>query len=216
VPLLLILIFLNVHLTRSFLRGRLQYEHADRFSDILRGPYSACRYIVYPLEFPVQLAYHIKYGTPMYGPLTEFFIGEDVFYFQERAGDQILSRASPIFGDGWKVNEERKTTGKNAFLYVPMFMKEKPRFFMEFYFEPAGSEKDVWIDFYWNGQFLRSRKVFADGRSIEVAIRSKEYRSSVNELRMYIYHSRGESESLPELILRNIQFRRNQIDSDEP
>jgi len=206
---------LNIYFARSFSRGQFQYEHADRFSDILQDRYLAYRYAVYPLEFPVQLAYHLKYGTPMYGPLNEFFIGEDVFYFQHRAGDQILAPESPILGSGWTRGGERKTTGRNAIVYIPMFMKEKPRFFMVFDLEPTGTEKDVWIDFYWNGKFLRSRKVFLDGRSIEIAIRSKEYRSAVNELRMHIYHSRRENETPPELILRKVEFRRDQVPDDE-
>jgi hypothetical protein len=205
----LFMIPLNLYFARSFYRGEFEFEHADRFSDILQGPYFPFRWVIYPLEFPVQLAYHIKYGTPIYGPLTEFFIGEDVFYFQARAGDRILRSESPIFGTGWKTNGDRKTSGADAILYVPMFLKEKPRFLMNFFFEPAKSDKDVWIDFYWNGEFLKSRKVFVDGRLIEVAIRSKAYRSAMNELRMHIYHSGDKNEMAPELILRKIQFIRD-------
>jgi|GEM_PF-4126037 len=208
-PLLIAFLFLNGHFVRAFLRGDLQSEHADRFSDILQGPYLPFQYVVYPLEFPVQMAYHLKYGAPLYGPLTEFFIGEDVFYFQDRAQGEILSKDSPLFGQGWQVqNGVRTTKGRDAFVYVPLFLKEKPRFVMEFNFEPTGTEKDIWVDFYWNGEFLRSRKVFVDGRVMEMAIRSREYGSPVNTLRMHIYHSKAENEEAPELILHKIYFRR--------
>jgi hypothetical protein len=206
---------LNVYFARAFQRGLLQYEHADRFSDILTGPYQPFQAVVYPLEFPVQLAYHWKYQTPMYQSLTEFFIGEDVFYFQSRAGDQILTEVSPLFGEGWQVQDgQRKTIGSDAILYVPMFMKEKPRFLVQLFLEPSQDEKDVWIDFYWNGTFLRSKKAFSDGRMIEIAIRSRDYRSEVNALKLHIYHSRTEKTAAPQLILLKINFLRDEREKE--
>ena len=86
---------------------------------------------------------------------------------------------------------------------------------MEFSFEPTGTEKDVWVDFYWNGQFLRSRKIFVDGRLLEVPIRSREYSSEVNTLQMRIYHSKSENEAAPELILHKINFRRVEGDPNQ-
>jgi len=85
--LVLLFVHMNLFLTDAFRRGQLQAEHADRFSDVFQGGFaSVYNYVTYPLEFPVQLYYHLRYGIRLYHPLNEFFIGEDILYFQKRAG----------------------------------------------------------------------------------------------------------------------------------
>ncbi|MCI0412059.1 hypothetical protein L0222_04560 [bacterium] len=204
---LLGLVFLNSFLVSSTVAGAMEAEHADRFSDVLQGPYSIFQPVVYGLQFPVQAAYRLRYGTPVYGPLTEFFIGEDVFYFQRRAGEEIFNAESPLFGEGWILeNGVRKTNGAVSTLYVPLFLKDKPRIVVELDFLPAEKEKDIRIDFVWNGKLLRSRKILSDGRQVELPVRWRDYRLEVNKLEMRIYHSRSEEEA-PSLVLQRIHFR---------
>jgi hypothetical protein len=131
-----------------------------------------------------------------------------VFYFQRRAGERIFSTGSPLFGEGWILeNGMRKTNGPISVLYVPLFVKERPRIVMEIDFVPEEHEKDVRIDFLWNGKLLRSRKISPDGRQLEVAVRPRDYRPKVNQLEMRIYRSRSE-EPAPTLLLQQIHFRR--------
>jgi hypothetical protein len=205
-------IMLNSFFVANFRVGKLQAEHADRLADVLDGPYTVFRPVVQMLQFPVQLAYKLRYGTPIYGSVTDFFIGEDIFYFQSRAGEQMLSPESPIFGDGWQVNKnERKTNANLSVLYVPMFTKEKPRFTIKLKFAPMNNQRDIRIDFYCNGQFLRSRKIAADG-AVEVPIRAKQYRSSMNKIEMHIYHSRSGAD-VPPLKLEQLHFAREEGDT---
>ena len=200
-------ILLNVSFVSAFRSAELQPEHADRFSDILTGPSVAYKPLAYALQFPVQLAYKIRYGIPMYAPWNEYFIGEDVFYFQKRINERILSEESPMFGKGWSIqNGIRRTTGQESILYVPLFMKEKPRIVIEFTLLPAANEKNVWVDFYWNGEFLRSRKVPSDGRQLDMSIRSRSIQNEMNLLTLRVYSSKSE-EKMPSLLLRNIVFR---------
>ncbi|MCI0602544.1 hypothetical protein L0156_05980 [bacterium] len=203
---LVALIFLNSFLVFAIVRG-LDPEHAVRFSDVLKGPYSVFQPVVYALQFPIQAAYRIRYGTPLYGPLTEFFIGEDIFYFQKRAGGQILSAESPIFGEGWIFeNGKRQTRGPTSVLYVPLFIKNPPRIVIELHLLPENSENDVRIDFHWNGKLLRSRKISTEGRQLELAIRSRDCRTEVNELRMRIYDPKSE-DTIPTVTLQQIHFQ---------
>jgi hypothetical protein len=198
--------FLNSFLVEAVLKGHINPQHAVRFSDLLKGPYSVFQPFVYTLQFPVQAVYRIRYGTPLYGRLTEFFIGEDIFYFQKQAGEEILSAESPLFGEGW-ISEKgvRKTSGASAVLYVPLFMKNPSRTVIELNLFSLEEEKNARIDFFWNGKLLRSRKISNDGRQLELAVRSRDCRTEVNELTMRIYDPKSEN-SVPTVILQQIRF----------
>ena len=200
-------VWLNFFFVASFREGSLSSDHADRFSDILNGPYQLYEPIAYALQFPVQLAYTIRYGTPFYGPWNEYFIGEDVFYFQQRTGPEMIHPQSPLFGEGWEVSGSARTTNRAiGEIYVPMFMKEKPRIMVQIDLVPVDHANDVWVDFYLNGKFLRSRKISTEGRQFDLPIRSREYGNAVNSLTLHIYHSQTR-ETVPHLMLKGIHFR---------
>ena len=212
-------IFLNLFFVSAFRSGEIQAEHSDRFSDLLSPPYLMYKPIAYALQFPVQLAYHLRYGMHLYGSLNEFFIGEDVFYFQNRAIDQVYASDSPLFGKGWiHENGVWKTQGNESLILVPMFTKDKPRFTIEFIFDVTELPRDVWIDFSMNGKDLRSRKLPNDGSPVVLPVRSRDYLNEVNLLSMHVYHSRQEA-AAPQLVLKKIYFqapRAMQFDEDEP
>jgi hypothetical protein len=207
VLLLISLVWLNFHFVNSFRSGQLQADHADRFSDVLQGPYVAYRSIVYALQFPVHLAYRLNHGIPMYGSLSEFFIGEDVFYFQERAKESVLSENSPLFGEGWSVTDGiRQTSGPVSFIRVPLFMKEKPRLIVEMKILPVNAEKTLRVDFFWNGEFLRSRKVSPEGTELIVPVGARRYEKGMNSLTMQL--ESFDPDQRIHLVLERIHFRR--------
>lgn len=213
VGMILFFAHMNIFVANAFFAGKLQKEHADRFSDVFdRGFRSVYRFAVYPLEFPVQLYYRLRYGIKMYGPLNEFFIGEDILYFQEQVPRLVLGAENPLFGGGWESGEiiledrvVRRTNSKICVLNIPMFVKEKRGYLMEMRAMPSENERDVWIDFYLNDRFVRSRKVPAEGGIVSVILRPKDYSSQVNLLTMHIY--RRKAEDLPVLIVEEIRFQ---------
>jgi hypothetical protein len=152
----------------------------------------------------------------MYHPLNEVFIGEDVFYFQQRAGNLITTRGSPLFGKGWlyEKTDSWSTTGWIATLNLPLFFKEKEDLEMRMRIETAGDEKDAWIDFYVNGEFLRSKKVPPDGGWVSLKLGKGKYRSAVNELEFHLYRKRNEGRNY-RLMLHDLKFEPASESEDE-
>ncbi len=193
-------------LSRSYFQ-RKEFDHAVRFSDIFdRGFSRAYLWVVYPLEFPVQIYYKMRYGIQMYAPLNEFFIGDDILYFQQKSPDFLEDSGNPLFGEGWKVqNGMRLTGGETAILRIPMFFKDKPNVAMEMRVKPESEIRDAWIDFSLNGTFLRSRRVPAQGGLILIQLSRREYLSKVNLIRLRMYR-KNQPHSIPVVVLENLRF----------
>lgn len=193
-------------LSRSYFELK-EFDHAIRFSDIFdRGFSRSYQWVVYPLEFPVQSYYKMRYGIQMYAPLNEFFIGDDILYFQEKCPNLPEDNGNPLFGKGWLVQEDaRRTTGETAVLNIPMFFKDKPNVEMELRVRPEREIRDAWIDFSLNGKPLRSRRVPAEGGLISIQLSRREYLSKVNLIGLRLYRKR-EPHAIPVVVLENLRF----------
>lgn len=203
---------MNFFLVGAFARGALQFDHADRFSDVFdEWPRKAYLPFVYSAQLPVQLYYRLRFGIPLYGPYNEFFIGEEVLYFVERTGTDLISSASPLFGKGWTFTPAAggnvaRTTGPVSDLYVPMFYKDRPAVWMELDLKTVESETPVRVEFLVNGNLVRTRKVTHNRGTIIVPILRKESASRVNEIRLRFQSDSGGT--VPGLELQSVHFRR--------
>ncbi len=193
-------------LSRSYFQME-EFDHAVRFSDAFDGGFSRVyRWVAYPLEFPVQLAYRMRYGIQMYGPWNEFFIGDDILYFQAKCPNLLGDCGNLIFGEGWKSEKGmRITTADIAVMRIPMFFKEKPNVEMEMRVEPERDVRDAWIEVSLNGVLLRSRRVPAQGGLILVQLTRREYLSKVNLIRLRMYR-KSAPQLIPVVVLENLRF----------
>lgn len=209
---------LNVFLTRAYRRGKLQYDHADRFADVLQGSfYPLFKPIVYALEFPVQSYYCLRYGIRLYHPENEFFIGDDILYFQQRHGNLVLGADTPLFGSGWKSRETwidgapvRLTTSQKAVLNLPLFFKYETNLTMQMKVRTVTKQhNDVWLDLYLNDLLLFSRKISDKSRTVRVNLFKYPYLKRVNLLRVEISRHAGtehHDSSLPAIELQALEF----------
>jgi len=144
--------------------------------------------------------------------LNEFFIGEDILYFQKRAGFLIAGLENPLFGDGWETSPTvqgeqilRKTNAAVCVLNLPLFFKGKPGLRMRMEIQLPEEQKGAQIDFYVDDRFLRSQRIRKGGEVVLLHISPKVYESKVNRLILRV-HQRDESKEVPVLLLKEITF----------
>lgn len=207
---LVVLLFfaqMTFSIKQTYSNKGMELYHSVVFSDIFDSGFSRVyNYVVYPLEFPAQLFYHLKYGMEMYCPLSEYFIGDDILYMQQQSTNPVGDPRNPIFGQGWKFdNGTRICESGMCTLNIPMFLKDRPDIFMEFSGNITNSEKNVWIDFFLNGEQSKSKKFESEPEKISYRLNPKNYKSAINLVSMRIYRRHGQEET-PILVLRNLQF----------
>jgi len=226
VILVLFLVHMNLFLSSAYWLRQIEYDHAQKFSEVFEGGLpSIYKAVVYPLELPVQLYYHWKYGSKAYGPFSELFIGDDIFYLQKKIPN-FISSENPIFGKGWtQSNQEGApvmiTKEPTAIIYIPLFIKEKPKYLdVEINMQAADREEGLWGVFYLNDELFQKRRIPRQPGTISLKISRKFYVCKVNRLMMQIEREQPSTNKDPAVILRSIRFegqsrRAQEADQDQ-
>lgn len=216
VLLLACLINLNQFLTRNYRRGRLQYDHADRFSDVLKGKlYPAYQPFIYAIQFPVQLYYHWRFGMEMYHPESEFFIGDDIIYFQERHGNLITGRRNPVFGAGWEPAEEqyggrtvRVCRASRCTMELPMFFKYDVDLVARLSVGTADPDARGKVRFLLNDRPIKERGIRGQPRDLQLDLYRFGWMKKMNRLDFMVSPA-GEEVGVqqpPALVLYSLDF----------
>lgn len=207
------LVGLNFLLTRSYRRGKLQYDHADRMSEVVGiSPYNLLLPLINAMEFPIQFEYHHKYGMDLYHPESEFFIGEDILYFQQRHGNLVAGQANPVFGSGWDRNESafkgrivRVCRTSDCSLILPLFFKYDTDLTAELILGGPGKGSQN-VDFLLNGEMVFSKMVHGEQTTVILPFYKWDFQKRMNNLTLHIRPL--VSTSIPqETFLYSLQFR---------
>lgn len=189
---------MNLRLHRAFVAGTIDRYHAVRFADVYAGPYALFRYIPEALEMPAQLYYKAIFGTPMHHPESEWFIGDDIFYFQEKHGELLRGAEGLLFGGEWKredTGEGRaalRQIGEVGVMNLPLFFLQKPGIIVQMEIENGSSVDSAFVDVSLNGRSLRSEPLDGRRSTVSVLIAPRDYSSGMNRLEMRV---RGEASS---------------------
>lgn len=189
----------------AFDRGEIPGAHAPQFSKVFRGAFNfPYRLVAYASQFPVQLAYRIRYGTRMYGPLNDFFIGEDIFYFQQHSIDFPVDE-NPMFDRASFQHsiELTITPEKPAALYVPLFFKRNIDLVMELRSAKTNfgqARCKLMID----GDEIVSKKITQSPANINFRIPRTIYKSEINILILQVEspNRSAVSASISEIVFR--------------
>ncbi|MBI2841136.1 MAG: hypothetical protein HYX75_22695 [Acidobacteria bacterium] len=210
---------MNLRLASAFTKGTVDRYHAIRFSDVFNGDYSVHRWVVYPLQLPVQTLFSLRYGLPLYGLENEYVIGDDVFYFQEKHGNLILGLNNPLFGPGWsddaveRTGEQVRVMESNVGLMnIPMYFLQRPGVIVEMTLTVPENEGTRRVEVLLNGQRLDVVRASAARTDLSVRLSPREYINGMNVLEL---QAQGDSGS-PVLYLRSIRFIRTRQKTTDP
>lgn len=211
ISILLFLASMNLFLAQAFWHREIEYDHAQKFSEIFHGSTAIYNYVVYPLELPAQIYYHYRYGVKLYEPRNEWFIGDDVFYFMQKVKDP-LSGQSPLFGRGWATMHSDgepvlATNAGAAIINIPLFVKQMMSVSVEMEIQSAEMKNNLWAKFYLNDLYFQQMKVPAKPGTISFGIPRNLCLSKVNELKIEIHSDAPDQKETPVVLLRSLNFR---------
>lgn len=203
---------MNVYLVGAIRESRMSNDHANRYSDVLRGYFSIYNAVVYPLEFPVQVYYHWRYGLDLYGAENEWFIGEDILYFQQKHGS-LVEGDSPIFAEGWQERKTddnktvRVTTRADCFLRLPMFFKGAQRLVLKAHLGPEEGGNGCAMKVLLNGHELAKRQIPPRGATISVRILPKDMIPGINQMQ-FQFPANGDPPCTGSMVLDELSFQK--------